>query len=87
MKIYILIVDDSKFMNNSLEASLSHQSHNIVQAFDIATAKELIKNYADLNFREEKTGFTPIMMACHLNTEPDALKIVQLLCDHRYFKG
>ena len=45
----------------------------------------MIKNYADLNFKEEKTGFNAIIMACHLNTEPDALKIIELLISHKYF--
>jgi serine/threonine protein kinase len=48
--------------------------------------EELVKNYADLNFREEKTGFTPIMMASHLNTEGDAIRIVKLLCAHKYYE-
>ena len=47
--------------------------------------EELIKNYADLNFKEEKTGFNPVMMACHLNTESDALTIIKLLVTHKYF--
>ena len=47
----------------------------------------LVRNYADMNFREQKTGFNPISMACHLNTEQDALLIIKLLCDHRYYQG
>ena len=27
------------------------------------------------------------MMACHLNTEDDALRIIQLLCRHRFYAG
>lgn len=47
----------------------------------------LLRNYADLNFKEQKTGFNPITMACHLNTEQDALLIIKLLCSHRYYEG
>lgn len=44
-----------------------------------------MENYADLNSREERTGFTPIMMACHLNTESDSLRIIKMLCKHRHY--
>ena len=45
----------------------------------------LISNYADLNFKEEKTGFSPIMMACHLNTENDAMRIIMLMANHTFY--
>lgn len=48
--------------------------------------KCLLANYADLNLFESQTGFNPLMMACHLNNEADALKIIQLLCEHKYYQ-
>ncbi len=45
-----------------------------------------MNNYADLNAAEEKFGFTALIMACHLNTEKDALTITKLLCSHSYDK-
>jgi hypothetical protein len=47
----------------------------------------LLKNYADINRTEERLGFTAVMMACHLNTESDSLRIVKLLCAHSFDKG
>ena len=45
----------------------------------------LLTNYADINHREEQTGFNCLMMACHLNTENDALQIIKLLCQHKFY--
>lgn len=39
-----------------------------------------------MNASEEKFGFTALVMACHLNTEKDALTIAKLLCSHSYDK-
>ena len=38
----ILIIDDSKFINNSLKTSLEQRGFEVTQAFDIARAKELL---------------------------------------------
>jgi len=46
-----------------------------------------LKNYADINRVEERLGFTAVIMACHLNTEKDSLKILKLLCKHSFDKG
>jgi len=40
--ISILIVDDSKLINNSLSASLKNRGFDVVQAFDISSAKKII---------------------------------------------
>ena len=47
----------------------------------------MLKNYADINHREERTGFNCLMMACHLTTEDDALRVIKLLCKHRFYDG
>lgn len=47
----------------------------------------LLKNYADINRIEERLGFTAIIMACHLNTEADSLRILKILCNHSFDKG
>lgn len=52
---------------------------------DLNIIKCLLANYADLNICESRTGFNPLMMACHLNNEADALKIIELLCEHKYY--
>ncbi|MDF1880663.1 response regulator [Sulfurimonas sp. MAG313] len=53
MKQSILIIDDSKLINNSLAKSLQERGFEIVQAFDVATAKEILLersfNYALLD--------------------------------------
>jgi len=46
--------------------------------------KELLKNYADVNYAEENSGFTPLIMACHLNNEQDAIRVIETLCNHRH---
>ena len=38
----ILIIDDSKLVNNSLKDSLEKRNYSITQAFDIATAKQIL---------------------------------------------
>jgi ankyrin repeat protein len=37
--------------------------------------KELLANYADVNRHEQKLGITPLIMAIHLNNEPDAVQV------------
>ena len=49
--------------------------------------KELLANYADVNRHEQKLGITPLIMAIHLNNEPDAVHVTQILCNHRLFEG
>jgi len=36
----------------------------------------LLANHSDINATEQVTGFNCLMMACHLITERDALKII-----------
>ena len=38
----ILIIDDSKLINNSLKFSLEQRGFSVTQAFDIATAKAIL---------------------------------------------
>ena len=38
----ILIIDDSKLVNNSLKDSLEKRNYSVTQAFDIATAKQIL---------------------------------------------
>lgn len=54
---------------------------------DTAIIEALLKNYADINHAEERTGFTCLIMCCHLVNAADALKLVKLLCEHQNFKG
>jgi len=54
---------------------------------DTEIIKALLQSYADINHAEEKTGFTCLIMCCHLVNEADALKIIKLLCEHRNFPG
>jgi len=54
-------------------------NHSIIQ--------DLMNAYADLNCVEENTGFTPIIMACHLNTEQDSINVIEMLVNHRFYKG
>lgn len=42
--ISILIIDDSKFLSNSLKQSFENRDYNITQAFDIKTAKEILQD-------------------------------------------
>ncbi len=42
----ILIIDDSKFINNSLKASLEQRGFSITQAFDIAEAKSILLDHS-----------------------------------------
>lgn len=43
---------------------------------DTSIMKALLQSYADINHAEEKTGFTCLIMSCHLVNESDALKII-----------
>ena len=56
-------------------------------ANDISIIKDLLDKYADRNYCEAINGFNSLMMACHLNTESDALKIIKVLCEHKYYEG
>ena len=47
----------------------------------------LLMKYADINYREERTGLNCLMTACHLGSEEDALRIVKLICKHRFYEG
>lgn len=38
---------------------------------------------ADINAREQRSGFNCLMMACHLNNEKDALAVIKLLCQFK----
>ena len=42
-KFSILIIDDSKLINNSLKDSLSSRGYKVVQAFDVKSAKSILK--------------------------------------------
>jgi len=42
----ILIIDDSKLVNNSLKSSLEQRGYQVTQAFDIASAKELLLDHS-----------------------------------------
>lgn len=44
----------------------------------------LLNNYADVNISESRTGFNPLMMACYLVNENDALRIIKLVSEHKY---
>jgi len=48
---------------------------------------ELLKNYADVNGQEENFGFVPLIMACHMTNEQDALHIIKILCSHTFYQG
>ena len=48
--------------------------------------EKLLENYADINHAEEKTGFSCLIMCCHLVNEADALKLIKLLCEFRNIK-
>lgn len=54
---------------------------------DTSIMESLLKSYADINYAEEKTGFTCLIMSCHLMNESDALKIIKLLCEHKNYPG
>lgn len=54
---------------------------------DTAIIKALLSNYADINYAEEHTGFTCLIMCCHLVNEADALKVAQLLCEHTNYEN
>ena len=41
-KVSILVIDDSKLINNALEKSLSERGFEVTQAFDVNTAKEIL---------------------------------------------
>ena len=42
---------------------------------------------ADINAHEGRSGFNCLMMACHLNDEADALKVISLLCKFKIAEG
>ena len=54
---------------------------------DIIIISTLLKNYADVNFCEESTGFNALIMACHLVSETDSFRIIKLLCEHRHYEN
>ncbi len=43
-KISILIIDDSKLINNFIANSLKEKGFEITQAFDVASSKEILKD-------------------------------------------
>jgi len=56
-----------------------------VDQADYAILESLMQAYADLNHAEATTGFTPIIMACHINTEEESLAVVERLVSHRFY--
>ena len=53
---------------------------------DITIIRELLDKYADRNYSESINGFNSLMMACHLNTETDSLRIIKTICEHKYYE-
>ena len=45
----------------------------------------LLNQYADVNFLEKNVGFTPLMVACHMRNEEDSIRVVSLICNHKYY--
>lgn len=54
---------------------------------DNAVIRELLKNYADINYIEWNTGINAMMVGILTNDDVDALAIVKTLCEHRFYEG
>ena len=53
---------------------------------DLPILQDLLDNYADVNQGEPTQGdLTPLMAACQIERERDALEVVKLLCSHRHY--
>lgn len=57
------------------------------QATDLKTIKYLLEKYADVNFTEERTGLTALMITCLEQNDGMGLEIIKVLTEHRHLEG
>ena len=97
-KVRELLVEDAENKNADVNCAININGFKLsplllaIQSFylnqkEADVIQELLKNYADINCFEQNLGFSPLIMAAHLNNEVDAVYVTQILCNHRLFEG